>query len=90
MIALHLRAALLDTFKFHANDCSKMSEPKNKIVLRQGAKTFALTFDISRRLVLSNGAYEVSHTPRALDDDNGKIAGDGFYNVLKRLRAASN
>jgi hypothetical protein len=46
--------------------------------------------DISHWLVLSNGAYEVSHTPRALDDDNGEIAGNGFYNVLKRPGAASN
>ena len=47
-------------------------------------------FDISHWRVLSNGAYEVGHTPRALDDDNGKIAGNGFYNVLKRPGAASN
>jgi hypothetical protein len=46
--------------------------------------------DISHWLVLSNSAYEVSHTPRALDDDNGEIAGNGFYNVLKRPGAASN
>ena len=47
-------------------------------------------FDISHWRVLSNGAYKVGHTPRALDDDNRKIAGNGFYNVLQRPRATSN
>jgi hypothetical protein len=63
---------------------------QNKIVLRQGAKTFALMLDISHWFVLSNGTYEVSHTPSALDDDNGEIAGNSFYNILKRPGAASN
>jgi hypothetical protein len=62
----------------------------NKIVKLYGPRTFALVFDISDGHALSNGAYQISHTPRALDDDNGKIAGNGFNHILKRTWAASN
>ena len=55
-----------------------------------GANTFALITDISHRLMLSNSAYEVGHTSRAFDDDYREVAGNCFYNVLKRPLPSSN
>jgi hypothetical protein len=40
-------------------------------------------FDKSDWHALSNGTYQISHTTRALDDDNGKIASNGFNHILK-------